>query len=276
MCGEGIYLVGVSNPFLGWAAGWAFVSAFNLLSHLSLASLDLAIALGKHPLARTLKHLLAPPRRTNSSYCSRVGLIRYTVSYSLRFVGIRTYLCTVLAPSDHALFTTTALVGNTQATAAGSGTTNDQNHVDTPSSPLSSFPSNRVNPPVDPPAPNEPHVQSSVTLNHLNITPEQLERVLTQPAHVPTPGQLDATSAQPTRTHSQLNVPAIQLNTSSMTPQPTSVLVGVTDEPAWMKKRRTLNYFRDTFKLGSLPSVIENWYELEKLLGFPDTVSVPK
>jgi hypothetical protein len=58
-------------------------------------------------------------------------------------------------------------------------------------------------------------------------------------------------------------------------PSPDS-LAGVTDEPAWMKKRRTLDYFRGTFKLGDLPKVIGNWYELERVLGFPDVVSVPE
>jgi hypothetical protein len=43
-----------------------------------------------------------------------------------------------------------------------------------------------------------------------------------------------------------------------------------------MKKRRTLDYFRGTFKLGDLPKVIGNWYELERVLGFPDVVSVPE
>ena len=41
-----------------------------------------------------------------------------------------------------------------------------------------------------------------------------------------------------------------------------------------MKKKRTLEYFRNTYKLGHLSNVIQSWYELEKLLGFPDVVSV--
>lgn len=53
-----------------------------------------------------------------------------------------------------------------------------------------------------------------------------------------------------------------------------NTLAGVTDEPMWMKKKHTLNYFRGTTKLGDLPSVIEHWYELERLLGFPGNVSV--
>jgi hypothetical protein len=42
-----------------------------------------------------------------------------------------------------------------------------------------------------------------------------------------------------------------------------------------MKKRKTLNYFRDAFKLGDLGDIIRHWYELEGLLGFQDPVSVP-
>ena len=41
-----------------------------------------------------------------------------------------------------------------------------------------------------------------------------------------------------------------------------------------MKNKRTLDYFRNTSKLGSLPNIIEHWYELEQLLGFKETVSV--
>lgn len=54
---------------------------------------------------------------------------------------------------------------------------------------------------------------------------------------------------------------------------PPNLLVNITDEAQWMKKKRTLAYFRDTFKLGDLSSVIGHWYELEKLLGFPRVVS---
>ena len=50
--------------------------------------------------------------------------------------------------------------------------------------------------------------------------------------------------------------------------------IDVKDEPAWMKKRRILDYFRNTFKLGNLSEVIEHWYELERLLDFQDVVSV--
>ena len=54
---------------------------------------------------------------------------------------------------------------------------------------------------------------------------------------------------------------------------PPNILIGVADGPTWMKKKRTLNYFRETFKLGEFPSVIRHWYELEGLLGFKDAVS---
>lgn len=53
-------------------------------------------------------------------------------------------------------------------------------------------------------------------------------------------------------------------------------LVNVTNEPAWMKKKQTLNYFRGAFKLGDLSGVIRHWYELERLLGFQGVVSIRK
>lgn len=55
---------------------------------------------------------------------------------------------------------------------------------------------------------------------------------------------------------------------------PLSTLAGITDEPNWMLKRRTLSYFRGTFKFGYLQNVIEHWYKLEGLLGFQDAVSI--
>ena len=53
-----------------------------------------------------------------------------------------------------------------------------------------------------------------------------------------------------------------------------NTLAGITDEPTWMKKKHTLDFFRGTFKFGCLTNVIEHWYELEKLLGFQDTVRI--
>ena len=55
---------------------------------------------------------------------------------------------------------------------------------------------------------------------------------------------------------------------------PSKLLAGVTDRPMWMKKKKILDYFCSTFKLGNLSDIIEHWYELEGLLGFPETVSV--
>lgn len=45
-------------------------------------------------------------------------------------------------------------------------------------------------------------------------------------------------------------------------------------DAVWMKRKKTIEYFRTAFKLGKLADVIERWYELEKLLGFPEIVSV--
>ena len=43
-----------------------------------------------------------------------------------------------------------------------------------------------------------------------------------------------------------------------------------------MKKKQTVTYFHDTFKLRDLSSVIRHWYELEELFGFQDPVSIPE
>lgn len=54
---------------------------------------------------------------------------------------------------------------------------------------------------------------------------------------------------------------------------PANVLPNISNAPTWMKKKRILEYLRDTPKLGCLSDVIRHWYELEELLGFPDAVS---
>jgi len=66
------------------------------------------------------------------------------------------------------------------------------------------------------------------------------------------------------------NRPAAQSEVHS----PSEPLAGVADEPSWMRKKRTLNYFRETAKLGCFSSVIERWYKLEGLLGLQETVSI--
>ena len=53
-----------------------------------------------------------------------------------------------------------------------------------------------------------------------------------------------------------------------------NTLVGITAGPSWMQKKGTLKYFHAMFKLSHLPNVINHWYELERLLGFPDAISI--
>ena len=44
-------------------------------------------------------------------------------------------------------------------------------------------------------------------------------------------------------------------------------------EAQWMKTKRTLKYFRKVHKVGKLASLVFHWYQLEEVLGFPETVS---
>ena len=88
--------------------------------------------------------------------------------------------------------------------------------------------------------------------------------------------------AAPTRAYSQararpLGLPPSGKGTSSTSVNPSpDLLAGIIDEPIWMKQKRTLAYFRSTFKLGDLSNVIKHWYALEELLGFQGVVSVPR
>ena len=44
-------------------------------------------------------------------------------------------------------------------------------------------------------------------------------------------------------------------------------------ESEWMRSKKTLNYFREVYKMGKLSDLISHWYQLEEALGFPETVS---
>ena len=137
--------------------------------------------------------------------------------------------------------------------------------------------------------PDTTPIQPILTSDQLNAqlpvatTMSVLPRVNTgHPASIPDPARPSSRPVYtppvtPRHTHSHTTTRPLSPGHEGMpnpgsTPPP-NILVGVTDEPMWMKKKRTLNYFRETFKLGDLPSVIRHWYELEGLLGFKDAVS---
>lgn len=64
--------------------------------------------------------------------------------------------------------------------------------------------------------------------------------------------------------------------TKPLTPgcdDPNLCLLSDVQEPAWMRKKGTLAYFRSAFKMGGLSTLISNWYRLEGALGFPEQVS---
>ncbi|KAF9782108.1 hypothetical protein BJ322DRAFT_1110992 [Thelephora terrestris] len=57
------------------------------------------------------------------------------------------------------------------------------------------------------------------------------------------------------------------------------LLAGIDDLPTsaseagWMKLKQTLKYFREVHKIGRLSALILHWYQLEKVLGFLETVN---
>lgn len=132
-----------------------------------------------------------------------------------------------------------------------------------------------------PPQPDRPHtpVTANAALPAANsrapppilntIDPSLL--LIAEPQPV-TPGQPRSQVATGLLESPQSNRLTARLNVIS----PPEPLAGVADEPLWMKKKRTLNYFRSAVKFGSLSDVIRHWYELEGLLGFQEVVSVPR
>lgn len=73
-------------------------------------------------------------------------------------------------------------------------------------------------------------------------------------------------SVAPSQLHSQGNTTSTfsSLPRGGVIPRatvvsPPNTLAGATSEPAWMEKKKTLQFFCDTFKLGCLPNVIDHW-----------------
>ena len=44
-------------------------------------------------------------------------------------------------------------------------------------------------------------------------------------------------------------------------------------ESVWMRSKGTLKYFREVNKMGKLSDLVLHWYQLERALGFPESVS---
>ena len=80
--------------------------------------------------------------------------------------------------------------------------------------------------------------------------------------------------------HLTAPVPQARANTSDLSGSPSPsvddssipTLPETAGEPLWMRQKETLKYFRKVMKAGHLPTLISNWYRLEKFLGFPDQV----
>ena len=90
---------------------------------------------------------------------------------------------------------------------------------------------------------------------------------------------LEAPSAQkitPVRTTEQASACNLSVLPIPSCDDPASLrLPANVQEPDWMKKKRTLDYFKSSFKMGGLSSLISNWYLLEAALGFPEHVCFP-
>ena len=116
------------------------------------------------------------------------------------------------------------------------------------------------------------------TFAGIDFSPDPSPRIQ-HSAHLPLPQANDPQATTP-QLNSQPNTllpdPLLGSEIASQTsvgPLP-GLLTGITNEPTWMKKKQTLDYFRSTFKLRQLSDVIQHWYELERLLGFQEAVSI--
>jgi hypothetical protein len=136
-----------------------------------------------------------------------------------------------------------------------------------PPSPVTNLPDSTMDH-VDPPTPTLPEVSTD--------TPYVLP-VTTRSSPPPVPKRKRVATGRSPRAHEGLldSAPSNTVTPSKgVDPPSPPVLADVKDAPDWMKTKGTLDYFRDTFKLGKLSDVIEHWFELERLLGFRKSVSI--
>ena len=256
-------------------------------------------------MVRTLTRSLVRRRQKKSKDFSQTGFTRYTVGFPLQSIGITAYLYIVLAESDWRLYTTTPLSPTPATTARNntSNTTSPEASVIQPGSTSSQLaaldgPGGPTHSDVTPDQldatsarPTQPFSQPSSTTDQPDTENSHLGEVLPQldASHSlvasatleadPGPAPLSPTPSLPQADELALlsllnSSPSIEAALPTINIPPPEPLAGVTAAPAWMKKKRTLDYFRGTFKLGCLSDIIQHWYELEGLLGFPETVSL--
>lgn len=209
----------------------------------------------------------------------------------------------MLATSEQACFSFSAPAELTPAAVVEDETTNKQVQINTMSPPpplliLSNLPN------WSDTALGQPNtIQSGVTLNHLDTavaapqpdTSHPLDATATVLPHInPTPLPLISDSVclpphqidepqlvTPSQSHSQASTrlpgspPNHEVTPLMSSSPPLNTLVGVMNKLAWMKKKQTLDYLCNTFKLGNLPNVIGHWYKLKELLGFQENLSIP-
>lgn len=302
----------MSNRYCWWKASRTLVSMilpFTLIPrHLSHSFIP-ATALVHRLMAKTSNPSSVPKRQRKSSPSSQVGSIRCIVS---RYPGVGSFDAnqqTTSAASDWPLFTLDGEDAATTTDGAACDPTGVTVTCKLSSSPAQpSTPSNQSatlrNPSAIPPDPSTilpnqstappseaaaPSDQSHVTPIIPDSTPHQVDPSPSTPSFVANqPGVADDRDSE---TPAQPNTDTdISSDSSGTAPPPSPVsravsaasvssrsnlLAGVRDEPGWMQKKGTLNYFRNTFKLGNLADVIRHWYELERLLGFQKVVSIP-
>ena len=282
MCWQRDFLVGVPNPFCRWKASWTLVSALcSLYFVLLLIPLPYSSqCLGETPDGEDFEAFIGTEKANEFKklFSNWVHKIYRKLPRS-RFIAITAYPFVMAAESEWARFSLTTPAGSTPIATAEGG------RDDVEVAPLLNQ-SNASSNQSDVPPGLRDAIQPDAAVDCGDSTPPPPNPVTstttTSPLNVdPTPS-LPADGSQhivPRRLHSSMSAaPPSSLSSRILSRARTStasnVLVYVADEPAWMERKGTLDYLRGTSKLGHLPSIIENWYELERLLGFPDAVSI--
>ena len=260
-------------------------------------SLVEATVLGRQLIVKTSKPSPALRRQRSSGPSSRVGFTKYTVSRHLRSARPGAHQYVILAEADWGLFSNVQHLKSAQSAPTVTedemtGLSNVTPPVPEPSAaPKPSTPSHALATST----PSLPLVTS--TWPQSPKLPLSLTPGLSSPSNMPDPDRTTpvadlfcsyitnpiegvgepqpvALAPKPPQENTRLDASLeYELTRNGDRGPPPKPLANVDNEPAWMKKKWTLSYFHGAPMLGCLSDVIQHWYDLEVLLGFPEVVS---
>lgn len=246
--------------------------------YFSLLRFSPANALEVPPKDKISRRSLAPRRQRNSGRCSHHGSIEFTVRLFLYAylrqpsnvfpTAVTDWHLYTLNPSatssDNVLSADPDLEGENEATSGSRDVGGGEDGAD--------IDMQESHPPSATAVLSQPVIAPLATTATNSHSPVDLSRNThpVSPAETSTPA-IPATQGQ--------DITAPDQPVLHKTPSRNNLLTTFNDLPTnaresgWMKSKKTLNYFREVYKMGKLSDLILHWYQLEEALGFQEVVS---